>query len=118
MGLRWTEDDFKRYAEQHKIRKVRISVPPAYMEPDSSNEPVAKKGSKGLDSRCCIDVVSYRHRLADADGISAKALIDGLIHSQILPNDSPEYVQEVRFSQVKIPKTEMEFTEVIVRPVT
>jgi hypothetical protein len=56
--------------------------------------------------------VSYRHRLADTDGISAKAAIDGLIHAGVLRNDTPEYVQEVSYSQVKIGRKEMEWTEI------
>jgi hypothetical protein len=56
--------------------------------------------------------VSYRHRLADTDGISAKAAIDGLIHAGVLRNDTPEYVTEVSYSQVKIGRKEMEWTEI------
>lgn len=48
-----------------------------------------------------ITVTSYRNRLCDADGISAKAAIDGLVHSGLLPDDSPEYVREVRHRQEK-----------------
>lgn len=59
-----------------------------------------------------IHVVSYRHRLADADGISAKAAIDGLIHAGILRDDSPEFVKEVSYSQVKVSGKEMERTEI------
>ena len=84
------------------------------MEPDLSHGPLEKEGHAGLDSRCRIEIISYRYRLADADGISAKALIDGLILAEILPDDSPKYVKEVGFSQVKIGKDEMERTEVII----
>jgi len=49
----------------------------------------------------CLHIHSVRNRLADSDGISAKAVIDGLIHAGILANDSPEFVKQVTYSQEK-----------------
>ena len=65
-----------------------------------------------LDTPCRIHVHSFRHRLADADGISAKAAIDGLVLAGILPDDSPLYVEEVCYYQTKISKSEEEHTEI------
>ncbi len=48
-----------------------------------------------------IKIVSYRKRLIDIDNISGKAAIDGLVHAGILEDDSPEYVSEVTFRQIK-----------------
>lgn len=48
-----------------------------------------------------IHVHSVRKRLTDADGISAKAIIDGLCHAGILWDDSPVFVEAVTFSQEK-----------------
>lgn len=52
-----------------------------------------------MDKRASIHVHSKRTRLADPDGISAKAVIDGLVKAGILTNDSPEFVKEVSYSQ-------------------
>lgn len=71
------------------------------MEQASSNEPLAEKEAKRQDSRVCIHVHSIRKRLTDADGISAKAAIDGIVHAGILKDDSPQYVKEVTYSQEK-----------------
>lgn len=71
---------------------------------------MAKKKDKGFDSPVSIHVHSRRFRLCDADGISAKAAIDGIIKAGILPDDSPEYVKEVRYTQEKIKKPEYEET--------
>jgi Holliday junction resolvase RusA-like endonuclease len=52
--------------------------------------------------------------LTDADGASAKAVIDGLVIAGIIIDDSPEYVKEVRYSQAKTTgeeKTIIEITE-------
>ena len=90
----------------------RPAVSPRHLEPAPSHEPVGTEKISRLDSPCRIHVVSYRHRLADADGISAKAAIDGLIHAGILRDDSPEFVKEVSYSQVKVSGKEMERTEI------
>ena len=55
-----------------------------------------------FDTCVRIEIVSYRARLADADGISAKYAIDGLVHAGILKDDSAKYVEEVRYRQVKV----------------
>ena len=48
-----------------------------------------------------ITITGYRKRLADSDGQSAKAAIDGLVHAGVLNDDSPKWVNEVRYRQVK-----------------
>ena len=56
---------------------------------------------KRLDSPCRIHIHSTRKREVDADGISAKAAIDGAVHAGILQDDSTKYVKEVSYSQDK-----------------
>lgn len=60
--------------------------------------------------RVNIHIHSKRKRLVDPDGISGKAIIDGLVKAGVLKNDSPEYVAEVTHSQEKIKKGETEET--------
>ncbi len=52
-----------------------------------------------LMSQVKIHIHSFRKRLADPDGISAKAVIDGLVLSGIIKDDSAQCVKEVSFSQ-------------------
>lgn len=52
-----------------------------------------------MDQKCRIFVHSRRRRLADPDGISAKAAIDGLRLGGLLVDDSVRYVKSVSFSQ-------------------
>jgi hypothetical protein len=82
----------------------RNTAAPADMEPDIGNEPLGAEKAQGHDSRCCLHVHSIRATLADPDGISAKAAIDGLIHGGILQDDSPRQIQEVTYSQEKCRK--------------
>jgi len=47
------------------------------------------------------NIHSVRKRLADVDGVSAKAAIDGLVLAGVLYDDDPSHVKEVTYSQEK-----------------
>jgi uncharacterized membrane protein len=52
-----------------------------------------------------------RHRLADPDGISAKAVIDGLVLCGVLAGDTTkEIADNPRITQIKVPSTDPEET--------
>ena len=87
------------------------------VESATGNEPVGKEEVSRLHPPVRIHVHSKRHRLCDADGISAKAVIDAVVLSGLLPDDSPEYVKEVSYSQEKISNKEDEQTEIIIEEV-
>jgi Holliday junction resolvase RusA-like endonuclease len=65
-----------------------------------------------------IAVCSYRTRLVDADGVSVKAVLDGLVHCGLLPDDSAKYVKEVTYSQVKVKNREEEKTVITITEVS
>ena len=88
------------------------------VEPAASDEPIQAGGHPTFDTRVDIRVVSYRTRLADADGISAKAAIDGLVHAGVITDDSPKEVREVTYSQIKVKKKEEEKTVIQIRRVS
>jgi Holliday junction resolvase RusA-like endonuclease len=52
--------------------------------------------------------------LADIDGLSIKAAIDGIVEAGILADDSPKQVKEIRNSQSKgkIEKTTITIEEI------
>lgn len=52
-----------------------------------------------MDTRKSLHVHSKRKRLADPDGVSCKAVIDGLRKAGVLINDNAEYIKEVSYSQ-------------------
>ena len=62
---------------------------------------MAEEETKGLHTSHSIHIHSIRKRLTDADGISGKACIDGLVHAGILQDDSPAFVSQVSYSQEK-----------------
>jgi len=80
------------------------------MEQNTSNGANGPKKTPRFDSQVRIHVHSLRHRLADADGISGKAAIDGLVHGEILADDKASCVKEVSYSQEKIPTSQKEST--------
>lgn len=63
---------------------------------------MAKSKGTALDPPVIITVTSYRHAKHDQDGVSAKAAIDGIVQAGILPDDSRDEVEEVRFRSVKV----------------
>jgi Holliday junction resolvase RusA-like endonuclease len=87
------------------------------MEQDSSNESVGTEKTEGLDTRVNITVISYRKRRHDPDGVSVKAVLDGLIQRGILEDDSTDQVKEVTFKSCIIGKDEDEKTEVLINSV-
>jgi len=89
----------------------------ADVELPASRESVAARKGAAFDSRVDIEIVSYRSRLADADGISAKAAIDGLVAAGILRDDSAKEVSEVRYRQVKVKNASDEKTEIVITEV-
>lgn len=78
---------------------------------------MAEKKDQRFNSPVSLHVRSYRYRLTDADGISAKAAIDGLVHLGILVDDRPEFVREVSYSQEKIKKPELEKTVITIKEI-
>ena len=82
----------------------------AYVEQTTRHESIQAGRHPAFDTLVDIRIVSYRTRLADADGISGKAAIDGLVHAGIIRDDSPKEVREVSYAQVKVKNKEEEKT--------
>jgi hypothetical protein len=96
--------------ENHEKRPNRVAVQAAHMESHSRNEPVETGQAQQITPPCNIHVHSRRHGLADADGISFKATLDGIVAAKILPDDNAQVVKEVTYSQEKIGRYEQEET--------
>jgi len=76
----------------------------------------ASKGA-AFNTRVSITIISFRCRLADADGVSAKAAIDGLVHCGILRDDSPREVSKVSYEQIKVKNAAEERTQIVIEEV-
>jgi hypothetical protein len=86
------------------------------LERTVSHEPMAASKVPTLDSRVDCTVVSFRVRLCDTDGVSAKAAIDGCVHRGLLGDDSTKYIRKIEFEQVKVKNKEDEKTLLIFIP--
>jgi hypothetical protein len=87
------------------------------MEPATGNEPLGAKEVPRFDTPVRLCVHSYRYRLADTDGLSAKAAIDGIVKAGLLGSDTPKEIHEIRYRQTKIKAPEAERTEITITPV-
>ena len=96
---------------------ARIPVPAADMEPGIVDEPRRPYAAQAFDSPVSIRIHSRRHRLTDSDGICGKWIIDAIVESGLLRDDSAQWVKEVRFSQEKISGNEPETTLVEIREI-
>ena len=100
-------------------RKRRRGVPGEVtnVECTACHEQMEASKGEAFDSPVDLLVVSFRSRLADPDGISAKAAIDGCVHRGILRDDNARWVREVRYQQVKVKNQDEEKTLLIFTPI-
>ena len=82
----------------------RVADQNANLEQDTPDESMGEAKTPSHDSRCHVHIHSVRPRLADPDGISGKACIDGLVLGGILKDDSTKEVSKVTYSQEKCKK--------------
>ena len=88
-------------AEKDYKNENNITICPPDLEQSVGNASLGKEKAPRQNTPVSIHVHSIRHRLTDADGISAKAVIDGLVLAGILQDDSTEFIKQVTYSQEK-----------------
>jgi len=98
-------------------RRSRISSKATDMERTAGDEPLEAGQGKAFGTPVNLLVISYRLRLADPDGVSAKAAIDGCVHRGILRDDNAKWIKEVRYQQVKVKNSSEEKTLLIFTPI-
>lgn len=108
------EDLPERYRKEAR-RQVALSggvaVSVADLECVVGGKSLAAKENPKVDSRCRVRVLCKRHRLADPDGISVKAVLDGLVLAGILGGDSAkEIIESPVVRQERVGKGEREET--------
>jgi hypothetical protein len=98
-------------------RSSRSAGEDAELELLASDESIQASQGPALSTPTSLVVINYRCRLCDADGVSAKAAIDGCVHRGLLPDDSAAHIQEVRSWQVKVGSQEQEKTLLVFIPI-
>ena len=81
--------------------KDRTSLSTADMEQNTGDAPPPQKTAPSHDSRINIRVISYRRLKHDPDGVSVKAVLDGLVRRGILADDSTEQIASITFESRK-----------------
>ena len=71
------------------------------MEQAFTDESMGKENMPRFDSPVNITLTSHRNRKHDQDGVSVKAVIDGLVAQKILQDDSREEVKSITYKSVK-----------------
>lgn len=79
----------------------RITDSLTHLEPSHGNAPLGTQEAQRFNTPVRISFHSVRKRLADIDGISGKAVLDGIVKSGLLQDDSPQFVESVSHSQEK-----------------
>jgi hypothetical protein len=111
MKLEDLPDRYRRQVERQLAVPRRPAIPVANMERAPGRPPVEAPRHPKVDTPCRIRLLCHRHRLADPDGISAKALIDGFVLAGILAGDSTrEIVESPVITQVKVGRDNPETT--------
>lgn len=108
-----TDAILKRKGQWYGTARIlgdRVTDSAPNVEQVARDEPIQAGRNPAFDTRVDLRIVSYRTRLADADGISAKAAIDGLVHAGVISDDSHKEVREVSYTQVKVKNKEDEKT--------
>jgi len=90
----------------------RIALPIAIMESDTDNEYSPEERIAALDTRVIVAVTSYRWGKHDPDGVSIKAVLDGLIKCGILRDDSTDEIQKICLRSKKAKTKAMERTTI------
>lgn len=90
------------YNKNHSASKV------ADTERHSCNVSEKPHKNKKALSPVVIRFTHYRRKLADVDNFYTKHFIDSLVKNGLLPDDSPQFVKEVRHRQVKVESWEDE----------
>lgn len=81
--------------------KNRAPISAPNLEPHIGDESMGEEETQGLDTRVNIRVISYRKRKHDPDGISVKAVLDGLVRRGVLQDDSTDQIKEITFESHK-----------------
>lgn len=84
-----------------KKREDRTSNPNANLESHSGNAPNGKERIKRFNSPVRIIFTHYRTRLCDPDNLSVKAVLDQLVRSKVLADDTTQQISEITHRQVK-----------------
>ena len=98
--VHWSREQYREHMQKFH---PGFDVSPADVEQNIGDEAAIPVAPQKVDTPVRVRVHSKRKRLCDSDGICAKFAVDAIVRAGILPDDSPEFVHAVTFSQEKCP---------------
>lgn len=100
------------------LYEIDNQTPNTIIEQNPCHESMAKAArKKGNPVRFHVLVVSYRRRLCDTDNLCPKYFIDCLKYSQLIPDDSPKFI-ELETRQIQVKNRFEERTEIMINEIT
>ncbi|HDY87976.1 MAG TPA: hypothetical protein ENH82_07685 [bacterium] len=99
MTIRVTVEELRRMGYDEDGNRIARTA--SNVEQNIGDELLGKKKAPRFTAPVRIAVCSTRGRLADTDGLSIKAVLDGIVKANILADDTPKEIKEIRFSQEK-----------------
>jgi hypothetical protein len=103
---------------QEQIRKALNAnpssrvAPAAERKPNPGDEPLATPKRAGIDAGfCVVRITSFRLRLLDERNLWDKYVVDSLVQSGLLRDDSPAWCK-IEVSQTQVMRREEERTEI------
>jgi len=109
----WSPEEYRIYRDTgRKPHRDPAALSPADVEPGAGHEPQRANAFEALDAPADIQVISRRKRLCDTDAPVFKWVLDGIVDTGILKDDTPEFVNHIAFRRPEIAETEE--TEIII----
>ena len=84
-----------------KKRNNRTAGADANVEPDSTDAALRANEAPAFTAPVRVHVHHTRKRLADLDGLSVKAVLDGVVAAGLLADDSAKQITSITHSQSK-----------------
>ena len=110
---RMSEDELRAYQQRRQSHdNPERSGPSGDVEQRTGHASTATDEIQTPVQAVDIRFTHYRRRLADPDNFATKHFIDGFVEAGLLPDDSPEFVNEVRHRQLKIASWQQEHMQI------
>jgi hypothetical protein len=105
-----TPGNIRALKELTSANNNRVTVPTSNMESNPWHGTKKAHAVEAISTRVSLHLHSKRYGEPDADGVSAKWAIDGIVIAGLLRDDKSKYVSAVTYSNEKISRNEKEVT--------
>jgi len=109
----WSVKQYRDYLDgKGKPHRNTVALSATDPQPGNGHELKGANAFKALDAPADIQIISRRKRLCDTDAPVLKWVLDGIVDTGILADDTPEFINRITFERPEIAQTEE--TEIII----